>query len=142
MEKLDLSKYGLSLEQPFDPVAFGKIKAEMYNKTEGNLSGMDCPKCLNRGNIAYPKEDGGLAIAECSCMKSRRSFWKMEKSGLQNVIREMTFDKFQTPETWQHEIKSRAMAYADSMDGWLLFCGQVGSGKSHLCTACTELHHL
>ena len=135
MEKLDLKKYGLPSGQPFDPVAYGKMKADSYNQTEGDLTGMDCKKCLNRGRIAHPKEDGNLAFAECTCMKSRRSIWKMEKSGLKNVIKEMTFDRFQATEAWQENIKARAMAYADSMDGWLLFCGQVGSGKSHLCTA-------
>jgi DNA replication protein DnaC len=59
----------------------------------------------------------------------------MEKSGLKNIIKEMTFDKFQATEAWQESIKASAMAYADSLDGWLLFCGQVGSGKTHLCTA-------
>jgi DNA replication protein DnaC len=68
-------------------------------------------------------------------MKVRRSIWKMEKSGLKNVIKEMTFERFQVTEPWQENVKARAMAYADSMEGWLLFCGQVGSGKSHLCTA-------
>jgi DNA replication protein DnaC len=47
----------------------------------------------------------------------------------------MTFERFQATEAWQESIKSKAMAYADSLEGWLLFCGQVGSGKSHLCTA-------
>ena len=135
MEKLDLSKYGLSLEQQFDPVAYGKIKADSYNQTEGNLTGMDCKKCLNRGKIAHPKEDGGLSFEECSCMKSRRSIWKMEKSGLKNVIKEMSFERFQATEAWQENIKEKAMDYAESMDGWLLFCGQVGAGKTHLCTA-------
>lgn len=27
------------------------------------------------------------------------------------------------------------MAYANKPEGWLLFCGQPGSGKTHLCTA-------
>jgi DNA replication protein DnaC len=27
------------------------------------------------------------------------------------------------------------MAYAEHPEGWLLFCGQPGSGKTHLCTA-------
>lgn len=135
MEKLDLKKYGLPSGQPFDPAAYGKMKADTYNQTEGDLTGMDCKKCLNRGRIAHPKEDGNLALAECTCMKSRRSIWKMEKSGLKNVIKEMTFEGFYVTEDWQENVKSRAMAYADSLEGWLLFCGQVGSGKTHLCTA-------
>lgn len=135
MEKLNFNLYGITLEQPYDPIAFGKMKANSYNQTEGDLSGMDCKKCLNRGRIAHAKEDGSLAFTECDCMRARRSIWKMEKSGLKNVIKEMTFERFRTTEAWQENIKARAMAYAESLEGWLLFCGQVGSGKTHLCTA-------
>lgn len=135
MEKLDLSRFGLPSGQSFDPAAFARMKADSHNKTPGGLTGLDCSQCLNRGNIAIPKEDGGISFAECTCMKARRSVWKMEKSGLKNVITEMTFEKFQTAEPWQQNIREKAMAYADSMTGWLLICGQVGSGKTHLCTA-------
>lgn len=135
MEKLDLKEFGLQLEQPFNPVDYSKMKAESYNQVVGDLTGMDCPKCLNKGKIAEAKEAGNIAFVECDCMRPRRSIWKMEQSGLKNVIKEMTFDKFHAETDWQKNIKEKAMAYADSMDGWLLFCGQVGSGKSHLCTA-------
>jgi DNA replication protein DnaC len=68
-------------------------------------------------------------------MKIRRCVWEMEKSGLQKVIREMTFDTYTANEPWQQTIQAGAMNYAGKLDGWLLFCGQSGSGKTHLCTA-------
>lgn len=134
MEKLNLNPFGLSGQQ-YDPVAFGKMKADTINNTPGSLTGHDCPKCLNRGNIAIPKEDGGVSVRECDCMKIRRCIWEMEKSGLKNIIREKTFELFTAAEEWQKAIKAGAMAYADKLEGWLLFCGQSGSGKTHLCTA-------
>ena len=105
------------------------------NKTPGTLTGHDCPRCLNRGAVAFPREDGSIFTRECDCMKIRRCVWEMEKSGLKNVIRELTFDAYTATEAWQKTIKAGAMAYADKMEGWLLFCGQSGSGKTHLCTA-------
>lgn len=139
MEKMDLSAYALPSGQVFDPVAYGKTKVDIYNRTEGDLSGMDCEKCRNKGRVAYLREDAGVGFWECGCMPSRRSVWRMEKSGLKNVIREMTFDRFLADHPWQQQIKAQAMAYAESMEGWLLLCGQVGSGKTHLCTAiCRE----
>lgn len=135
MEKLDLSRFGPVSERSYDPETPVRTKADIYNQTEGKFTGMDCRKCRNRGNIAIPKEDGGIVIVECDCMNARRSIWKMEKSGLANVIRDMTFERFQATEAWQEHIKTRCMAYAENLDGWLLLCGQVGSGKSHLCTA-------
>lgn len=119
----------------YDPVEHARRKADSDNRREGDLTGMDCRKCRNKGYIANPREDGTLFYVDCDCMPSRRSFWKMEKSGLKNVIREMSFERFQTTEAWQEHIKARTMAYAENLDGWLLLCGQVGSGKSHLCTA-------
>ena len=134
MEKLNLNPFGLS-GQSFDPLAFAQMKADTVNNTPGDLTGHDCPKCRNRGNIAIPKEDGGISFRECDCMRIRRCIWEMEKSGLKNIIREKTFDTFTATEPWQNAIKSGAMAYADKPECWLLFCGQSGSGKTHLCTA-------
>lgn len=134
MEKLNLNPLGLSA-QSFDPVAFAKMKAETVNNTPGNLTGHDCPKCRNRGSIAIPRDDGSIYTKECDCMKIRRCVWEMERSGLKNIIREKTFDAYIATESWQRVIKEKAVAYADKLEGWLLFCGQPGSGKTHLCTA-------
>lgn len=134
MEKVNLNPFCLS-EQKYDPVKHSKMKADTINGTPGALTGYDCPKCLNRGSIAAPKEDGGVSFRDCDCMKIRRCVWEMEKSGLKNVIREYTFEAYTATEEWQKTIKSGAIAYANNPDGWLLFCGQPGSGKTHLCTA-------
>lgn len=134
MERLNLNLFGLSAQQ-YDPAALAKMKADTINCTLGNLTGYDCIKCQNRGNIAIPKEDGGVSFQDCGCMKIRRCVQKMEASGLREVIRDWTFDAYKNAESWQTTIKQGAMAYADNVDGWLLFCGQSGSGKTHLCTA-------
>lgn len=134
MEKLNLNPFGLSA-QKYDPVEHGKMRAETMNKSPGNLTGHDCPKCLNRGTIAFPREDGSIFTSECDCMKIRRCVWEMEKSGLRNVIRELTFDAYTATDAWQKTLKDGAMSYANKLEGWLLFCGQSGSGKTHLCTA-------
>lgn len=134
MEKLNPNHSGLSGQQ-YDPIAMGKMKANTINTNPGNLTGFDCYKCLNRGHIAIPREDGSISTRECDCMKIRRCVWEMEKSGLKNIIQEKTFEAYTATEEWQKTIKARAVAYADKLEGWLLFCGQSGSGKTHLCTA-------
>lgn len=134
MERMNLNPFGLSA-QKYDPVKHSRMKADTINGTPGTLTGHDCPKCLNRGTIAIPKEDGSVSFQDCDCMKIRRCIWEMEKSGLKNVIREYTFDAYTAAEEWQKTIKAGAIAYANNLDGWLLFCGQPGSGKTHLCTA-------
>lgn len=134
MERLNLNPFGLS-GQPYDPAALARMKTDTINSTPGDLSGHDCPKCRNRGSIAIPREDGSFYTRECDCMKIRRCVWEMERSGLKNIIREKTFDAYHAAEPWQEAIKAGAMDYADKLNGWLLFCGQSGSGKTHLCTA-------
>lgn len=134
MEKLNLSYNGHS-DTAFDPVEFTRMKIETLNKQPGALTGYDCPKCLNKGYVAIQKEDGGMAVRDCDCMTIRRCVWEMEKSGLENIIRDKTFQSFAADEEWQKVIKTVAMTYADKPEGWLLFCGQSGSGKTHLCTA-------
>ena len=134
MEKLNLNPFGLS-GQRYDPAASARMKSDTINNAPGNLTGHDCPKCRNRGSIAIPRDDGSIYTKECDCMNIRRCVWEMERSGLKNIIREKTFDTYTATEPWQKVIKEKAVAYADKLEGWLLFCGQPGSGKTHLCTA-------
>ncbi len=128
------------LGQGYNPLNQATMKADTYNNSPGNLSGVDCPKCFNKGSIAYPREDGGIFFRECSCMVMRQCIWKMEKSGLKNVIRDCSFDKFESVRPWQETALEMARNYANIRQGWFLICGQSGSGKTHLCTAiCREL---
>lgn len=134
MEKLNPGPLGQSGPK-YDPVMLARLKAKTFNDRVGVLMGYDCPKCLNRGTIASPKEDGGVSVRDCECVKIRRCFKEMELSGLKNIIKEKTFEAYQAAEPWQKAIKAGAQAYAESLDGWFLICGQPGSGKTHLCTA-------
>ena len=66
----------------------------------------------------------------------------MRRSGLQHIIQDYTFAKFQATEPWQQKLKAAAQAYAQSLEGWFFFGGQSGSGKTHLCTAiCRKALH-
>lgn len=123
----------------YDPAQLEQIRVDNYNKTQGTYGHLDCPKCLNRGFIARLSEDKRLILTECGCMKTRLAIERMERSGLKHSIRELTFDKYLTPELWQKNLKEGAMAYAKDPQGWFIICGQSGSGKTHLCTAiCRE----
>ena len=127
-------------EQSFDQVAFNRMKADALNREKGILRGYDCPKWLNKGDIVRVREDGSLVFSECGCMNLRRCVTKMERSGLKDVISDYTFDRFVVEEPWQEAVKSGAQNYADDPQGWLLLCGQSGSGKTHLCVAvCRKL---
>lgn len=141
MEKLNLNLGASCGSVPkYDPAAFAKMKAETINSKPGSETGYDCPKCKNRGFNAIPREDGSVSFADCSCKKIRRCVRRMEASGLKNVIRDLTFEKFYAEEPWQQTIKAAAEEYTDKPEGWFVLCGQSGSGKTHLCTAiCRKL---
>lgn len=134
MEKLNLNLPGLSV-MSYDPIAHGQMRADTYNTQAGKLTGYDCHKCLNKGVIAYPREDGNIFTRECDCMRIRRCVWEMERSGLKNSIRDLTFDAYIVKDPWQQALKDGTQSYAAQPNGWLLLGGQSGSGKTHLCTA-------
>lgn len=46
-----------------------------------------------------------------------------------------TFDTYKAWEPWQHHILAEAHAYANNPHGCFFIGGQVGCGKSHICTA-------
>jgi len=110
-------------------------ECEIMNAVPGNLTGYDCPECLNRGNKFFV-EDNYIVSRECECMKIRRSYWNIEKSGLKDLLRRYTFDNFTTEEQWQKEFKADAQRFVSNHTGkWFFAGGQVGCGKTHICTA-------
>ena len=127
--------------QPFDHVAWEQRKADGYNAGAGKLhekDGYNCPICKNKGDMMRIEVVDGWPrprIAACKCMGVRASIARMERSGLGKVIRDKTFDKFVADEPWRQTIKAGAMEYAENPAGWLVLCGQPGSGKTHLGTA-------
>lgn len=126
------------------PEAWEKYKAEDYNKKPGTLDdGYDCKVCLNKGDIWTARQDdrGNWThfSSDCKCMAIRRTVRRMQRSGLKNIIKDYTFDKFLATEPWQQTIKGAAMEYAKHPEGWFFIGGQSGAGKSHICTAiCRE----
>lgn len=114
-------------------------KINRYNNSEGDMNeqdGYNCRLCKNKGMIARIDEQGNEVYTLCKCRKIREMLKRAKRSGLGDVIRDCTFDKFETAEQWQKEIKSKAQAFCkDDNANWFYIGGQVGAGKSHICTA-------
>jgi DNA replication protein DnaC len=128
------------------PREYEQFKVDGLNKTEGNRNeedGHNCKICKNKGYVFKVVDNGdgsfGHVCADCKCAEIRKSIMRMKRSGLKDIIKDYTFDKFKDTEPWQKSIKSAAMEFAKNPDGWFALCGQVGCGKTHLCTAiCRE----
>lgn len=129
-------------ERP-DLMKMARLRVDSMNATAGVLDqgdGYTCDLCKNKGMIYYIKDPDRGGIPQewsrpCKCMAARTAIRRMKRSGLGNVIKEKTFDKFQAVEPWQTAIKEAAQAYARAPAGWFYLGGQPGSGKSHLGAA-------
>ena len=121
-------------------------KVDDYNSQSGSRNeedGYDCTLCKNRGDYAvlreYPVGHWRWNVIECKCMATRASIRRMQQSGLKNIIKDYTLDKFKDDEPWQKTIKDAAEAYVRDPKGWFFIGGQSGAGKTHICTAiCRE----
>lgn len=134
----------LSFEK-LTPKEIEQAKVDGFNSAAGNRNekdGYDCPICKNKGFVGFLSENNGrygMDVVFCQCNKVRSSIAKMNRSGLKNVIRDNTFERYEATEEWQKNIKAAAMEYAKNPEGWFYIGGQPGSGKTHLCTAiCRE----
>ena len=143
MERLQqiLTKFGSETSFDMSPKDYEQFKVDGLNSAVGNRNeedGYNCPLCKNKGYIAKLVEDRGQyshCFADCRCVEVRRSIMRMKRSGLKDIIKDYTFDKFRADEPWQKAIKDAAVAYSEEPTGWFALCGQSGAGKTHLCTA-------
>lgn len=114
--------------KPYDPI-------EVMNNAQGSLTGYDCPKCKNKGVIYYAK-DGYEFFRDCECMEARRSLRRIERSGLKDALKKCTFESFVTENDFQKEMMFKAGSFIKHFkESWFFIGGQVGCGKTHICTA-------
>lgn len=117
-----------------------EAKKSAENSVAGNLTGVDCSLCRNRGTITEIRGKY-LVSVECQCMAKRRSLRQIERSGMRDLLERCTLENFETLEPWQAEMKRRAVDFLENGRGkWFSAVGSVGAGKTHICTAiCGEL---
>ena len=96
----------------------------------------DCPICHNDGYIYYKDGDGYDYARECSCAKIRRSLYMAENSGLGELLKTYTFERFQTNLEFQKDLYNKAQKYLkENGNKWFTVLGKTGAGKSHICTS-------
>ena len=135
-----------TISEPMPAKEYEQFKVDGLNSMEGNRNiddGYNCNICKNKGYVfkVVEHENGTYShvCADCKCAEIRRSIMRMKRSGLKDIIKDYTFDKFEAVEPWQKALKSAATDYAKKPEGWFYLGGQSGCGKTHLCTAiCRE----
>lgn len=94
---------------------------------------VDCKKCGNNGGW-FEMRNGYNFWVECSCMKERRFIAKAQSLGLGEDIFTKTLETYKTNEDWQKFILNKAKEFSNKQNGLFYIGGQVGSGKTHICT--------
>lgn len=114
-------------------------RVEWFNESEGDLheeDGYDCKRCKNKGFIAYLSANGEEVWRDCKCKAIRSTLNRAKRSGLGDVLKDYTFDKFEAKDEWQKDLKQKAQEFCkDDNAKWFYIGGQVGCGKTHICTA-------
>lgn len=104
-----------------------KAEAERMNAKPGTLEGYDCPICNNEGIVYIASEYHGIARIDtvpCSCLKLRHQV-------VGNRI-----ENYKAETDWQKRVKDTAVDYIkNGGDKWFFIGGQVGTGKTLICSA-------
>lgn len=125
-----------------------QTNCDFFNSSKGTLNksdGYNCDICKNKGGLMRLSETNDnfyQTYVPCKCMKIRGMLQKLKRSGLSKSIKEYSFEKYETNESWQENLKKQAVRFTkDDENTWFFIGGQSGSGKTHLCTAITA-HYL
>ncbi len=139
LKKGMVQKYNEDLTQEERLILKNKKYVQNYNSIEGNLKYLDCKICKNKGHIMVISEEDAKRnyIKKCSCMIERESIERFKQSGLEPLRQKYTFAKFKKENEKSKNLYNKAQEYLKSIDKkeWFFVGGQVGAGKSHLCTA-------
>lgn len=109
-------------------------EALRYNNSSGSLPDGDCPLCHNKGYIMLVEERYAY-LSPCICLNARKSREYLRKSGLEHVASKCTLDMFNPLEEWHKQLKAIAFDFIKNPVGKSFYIsGQVGSGKTHLCS--------
>ena len=117
-------------EKTMSDKEFAQLKVDTFNNRVGDMKGYDCPICKNKGYIMRLNENFFEVMAECECMKIRKTISRIEKSGLKYLLKDYTFEKYIVHSEWQKKAKAMAMEFlSDYQNKWFFAGGQVGCGK-------------
>ncbi len=108
---------------------------KLINSSAEKLQEYRCNKCKDKLFILYRNEQGQTLSKQCECYNQVINEKRLERTQLANKKYEYTFENYKANEEWQKDILNKSKAYVKCPNGWFYIGGQVGSGKTHICTA-------
>lgn len=130
--------------EPQTEEEYEEIRCKWANDNSGNLNekdGYNCDICKNKGVVYFLKKSpytnqNEMTLKNCDCMKIRNTLKRAKESGLNNILSDYTFAKYETNSDWQIGVKETALNFCKDNDAnWFYIGGQSGAGKTHICTA-------
>ncbi len=100
-----------------------------------------CSKCKDTGFLCRINENGHEVFYRCECYAMNQARKIIKCSGISAEFQKKTFDNFITNGKYEQltNAKTKAIQYVDNFykiehDKYnsIMFCGQVGAGKTHL----------
>lgn len=113
------------------------LKLQEYNDN------INCDKCNNTRYIEKLDLNGFPYLVRCSCQITRKIAYNLKESGLMQDFKRMTLDNYKTDKKYQKFAHKKAIEFLEQLDSiteerykksWFIVSGQVGSGKTHICT--------
>ena len=91
----------------------------------------------NRGFIWYA-DDLLVNSKTCECMPKRKINRRLAESGLAYDFKRYRLDNFKNKKSYHKIMYDKAIKFIDNPTQAIYYGGQVGSGKSHICTAISK----
>lgn len=107
-----------------------------------NPNSYKCVECRDTGWLIEYRADSQPYARRCKCYEIERVTNQWKKAGINPEVSNQTFNSFEIWNSSSKKAKDTATAYYKAYDSIkrerknsILFCGQVGSGKTHLSIA-------
>lgn len=121
---------------------FYEQRVERMNLRPGDQSEYDCDICNNKGVVYKAIEVGNsfeIIVNDCECVSKRNIIRNINESGLASQFEKQTLESYEVNQDWQKEIIRKSVEFiTNEKPNWFYISGQVGSGKTHICTAISK----
>lgn len=121
--------YKQLLKEEEDYAQILQYECDWYNSRKGNLTNYDCPLCKNRGDFwVRTLTDMGNYIEskKCKCMVIRKMYDTMETSGLGDMLKIYTLEKYNHNLKWQDDVYNTAIGFINQPTNAFYIGGQIG----------------